>query len=155
MALQGPAELKQKEQKHARWCFLEIWGTSTGCCHRHSAPPGLIHEVSREQTGPQGPAPAPPMLSFSSPSPDSRTITQDLDPSPIFGKCPMWHGSLVACENGSLGLGRAGQGASTGPLGSREHLSPSAKFSLGRACSYIIQISEELIPSCPRFHDGR
>lgn len=81
--------------------FPGTLGASTGCCHRHPASPGLIHEVSREQTGPQSPAPAPPLLSCSPSSPASRAITQDLDPSPILGNCPMWHGGLWKWADGA------------------------------------------------------
>lgn len=56
--------------------------------------------MSREQTGPQSLAPAPSLLSCCPSSPASRAIIQDLDPSPIFGNWPMWHGGLWKWADG-------------------------------------------------------
>lgn len=135
-SLSGTPAASRIETKGKKACkveFPETLRTSTGCCHRHPAPAGLICDISRWQTGPQGPAPAPPLLSFSSSSFASRTVTQSLLPVAFLENALCGMRALEAHGNGPLGLGRARLGACTGPLESQEHPQPSAQFSLGRA----------------------
>lgn len=151
------SRIETKGTKACKVNFPETLRTSTGCCHRHPAPPGLICDISREQTGPQGPATAPPpLLSFSSSSLASRTVTQGLLPVVFLENALCGMKALEAHGNGPLGLGRARLGACTGPLESQEHPQPLAQFSLGRAYSCPSQSSKGLTSSClgPQDKDG-
>lgn len=143
------SRIETEGTKACKVAFPEMLRTNTGCCHRHPASPGLICDISREQMGPQGPAPAPPLLSFSSSSFASRTVTWSLLPVAFLENALRGMRALEAHGNRPRGLGRARLGACTGPLESQEHSQPSAQFSLGRAYPCLTQSSKGLSSSCP------